>query len=198
MPEGEDQPITNIRGEKVALGPLEKRLLPEYRRWINDFTTTRSLDMPPRPMTTEQEERWYETSANSESSIIFTIYALPELRPVGSTGLHKVDHRNRSADFGIILGEKEYRGRGLGTETTTLMLDYAFTALGLHNVTLSVHEFNRTGLRAYEKAGFEEIGRRRECRTMGGKLWDEVYMDALSTEFESPVLGEILTPDEPR
>lgn len=197
MAEGEE-PITNIRGEKAALGPLEKKLLPEYRRWINDFGTTRTLDMPPRPMTVEQEENWYQTNANSQSSIIFTIYALPELAPVGSAGLNNIDYRNRSASFGIVIGEAGYRGRGIGTETTTLILDYAFTALGLHNVTLSVYEFNRAGLRAYEKAGFREIGRRRECRTMGGKVWDEIYMDALSTEFESPVLGGILVPDEPR
>ena len=46
---------------------------------------------------------------------------------------------------------------------------------------------NPAGIRAYQKAGFKEIGRRRECRMMGGKLWDEVYMDCLSSEFERPV-----------
>jgi hypothetical protein len=54
-----------------------------------------------------------------------------------------------------VLGEADYRGRGL---------DYAFTALGLHNVMLSVHEFKHAGRRAYGKAGFREVGRRRECR----------------------------------
>lgn len=46
---------------------------------------------------------------------------------------------------------------------------------------------NLTGIKAYQKAGFNEIGRRRECRMMGGKLWDEVHMDCLSSEFERPV-----------
>ena len=78
------------------------------------------------------------------------------------------------------------------------MLDYAFTALGLPNVMLTVYEFNRIGIRAYEKAGFRELGRRRQCRMMGGNLWDEVYMDCLSTEFESPVLERVFTPDRPR
>jgi hypothetical protein len=56
-----------------------------------------------------------------------------------------VDHRNRSATFGILIGEPECRGKGYGTETTRLMLDYAFTALGLHNVMLTVFEFNPAG-----------------------------------------------------
>ena len=46
---------------------------------------------------------------------------------------------------------------------------------------------NLAGIKAYERAGFKEIGRRRECRMMGGKLWDEIYMDCLSSEFERPV-----------
>ncbi len=78
------------------------------------------------------------------------------------------------------------------------MLDYAFTALGLHNVMLTVFEFNPAGLRAYEKAGFREFGRRRQSRFMGGRLWDEVYMQCLAPDVASPVLARILTPDEPR
>lgn len=144
-------------------------------------------------MTAEQEESWYEGRVKTENAAMFTIYALPDLNPVGNTGLHGVDYRNRNATFGIILGEAGYRGRGLGTETATLMLDYAFTALGLHNVMLSVYEFNEAGWRAYEKAGFKEIGRRRQCRYMGGKTWDEIFMDCLSAEFESPVLGDIFS-----
>ena len=29
---------------------------------------------------------------------------------------------------------------------------------------------------------------------MGGRLWDEVYMDCLATEFQSPVLRRLLVP----
>lgn len=192
---GDTGPIINIVGEKVALGPLERKLLPEYRRWINDFETVRTLDAAPSPMTAEQEEAWYEARAKADNEALFTIHPLPDLRPAGTAGLHRIDYRNRSAAFGIVIGEAEYRDQGLGTETARLVLDYAFTALGLHNVMLSVYEFNYAGRRAYEKAGFQEIGRRRECRFMGGRMWDEIFMDRLSTGFESPVLGGIFSAD---
>jgi RimJ/RimL family protein N-acetyltransferase len=78
------------------------------------------------------------------------------------------------------------------------MLDYAFSALGLHNVMLLVFEFNRAGRRAYEKAGFREFGRRRQCRAGGGRLWDIIYMECLSTEFTSPLLARTLAPDTSR
>lgn len=128
----------------------------------------------------------------------FTIYERPTWRPIGNTGLHRIDYRDRTAEFGILIGEAECRGKGYGTETARLMLDYAFTAIGLNNVLLRVHEHNLAGRRAFEKAGYREIGRRRQCRFMGGRFWDEIYMDCLASEFTNPVLGRVFTPDAPR
>src|SRR5205807_9599132 len=104
----------------------------------------------------------------------------------------------RTAEYGILIGEADARGKGYGTQVTTLMLDYAFVALGLHSVMLRVYAYNLAGKRAYEKAGFREFGRRRESKLMGGRLWAQIYMEALATEFESPLLARLFVPDEPR
>ena len=37
-PPEQDAPILNITGEKVALGPARRDLLPLYLKWMNDFT----------------------------------------------------------------------------------------------------------------------------------------------------------------
>ena len=191
------RPVLNVVGDRVALGPLRRDLLPTYRRWINDFGVLRTLGvLPPGPTTLEQEAAWYEARADDEAR--FTVYERATWAPIGNTGLRGIDHRNRSAAFGILIGEPSARGRGHGTEATRLVLDYAFTALGLHSVMLAVAEFNLAGRRAYERAGFRESGRRRQCRWLGGRLWDDVYMDCLASEFASPVLARVLAPDEPR
>jgi len=182
-----EEPILNVVGELVALGPLRRDLLPLYQRWINDLGTMRTLGVPPLPMTSEKEQDWYDRQSKTEDDVPFTIYERETLRPIGNTGLHGVDFRNSTATFGILIGEPECRGKGYGTEATRLMLDFAFTALGLHNVMLTVLEFNPAGIKAYERAGFKTFGRRRKCRVLGGQLWDEIYMDCLSSEFERPV-----------
>jgi diamine N-acetyltransferase len=185
-----DRPVINIEGALVALGPLCRDLLPLYQRWINDFSALRTLGaLPPRPTTLEQESAWYESEQTNR--IAFTIYERATWQPIGNTSLHEVDYRNRSAVFGILIGETAARGKGYGTEATRLMLDYAFSALGLHSVMLTCAAFNQAGLRAYAKAGFREFGRRRQCRWLGGRVWDDVYMDCLASEFESPVLARV-------
>lgn len=194
---GQYPPVMTIVGDGVALGPLRRDLLPVYQRWINDPATQRAYETL-RPTTLEQVEAWYERQQADESRARFTVYERVTGQPIGNTGLYEINLYDRTAEFGIMLGEPSARGKGYGTETTRLVLDYAFTVLRLHNVRLEALEFNEPALHAYRKAGFKEFGRRREVFWMDGRWWDEVYMDCLSTEFESPVLGKIYTPEAPR
>jgi diamine N-acetyltransferase len=201
--ESEQSPATNISiinfsGQRTALGPLRKDLIPVYTRWRNDFSVQRTFGDLPQPVTLDERARWFEDQQKSEDAHWFTIYQLDPFRPIGTTDLFNIDYRYGIAQFGMLIGEENARGVGLGTEVVQLMLDYAFTALGLHNVMLTVSEYNLAGRRAYEKAGFQEFGRRREADMIGGQRYDEIYMDCVSTGFESPVLASVFTPDAPR
>lgn len=184
-------PVLNIVGERMALGPLCRSLVSLYQRWVNNFETQRTLGNTPRPQTHDAITTLYERGTAAINGAQFTIYEKTDLRPIGITELKEIDHRNRTAEYVIFIGEPEARGRGYGTEVTRLMLDYAFTALGLHNVLLTVFEFNLGARRAYEKAGFKEIGRRRQAFLMGGRYWDVIYMDCLASEFTSPLLARV-------
>lgn len=186
-----EQPIINILGEKVALGPLRRDLLPLYQRWINDFEVTRTLAVGLFPMTFEQEAAWYDRPKRDRDAV-FTIYERDSLRPIGNAGLHQIDRGHRTAEFGIMIGEKDCWDKGYGTEVARLMLEYGFVALSLHNIMLRAYSFNQRGIRAYEKAGFKPIGRRREARRFGGKPYDESLMDCLATEFQGTALPKLL------
>lgn len=189
--ESGEPPTLNVEGDLVALGPLRRDLLPLYTRWINDLAAVRTLGAF-LPITLEGETKWYDEWATSEKTVPFTVYTRQGLRPIGTASLFEVDHRNRTAVFGIFIGDGEYRGKGYGTETTRLVLDYAFAVLGLHNVMLTVFDFNPAGL------SFKELGRRRQSYRMGGELRDEIFMQCLSDEFESPLFGRAFAPDDPQ
>jgi RimJ/RimL family protein N-acetyltransferase len=178
------KPVITIIGERVALGTQERELLPLFHRWHNDWATRRTLDDAPRPWTLDAEGPW-NASLQQPENAVFTIYerTAPDgtaLRPIGETGLYGIDDRNRTAEFGILIGEADARDKGYGTETARLVLDYAFTVLRLHNVLLDVASFNPAAIRAYEKAGFRAIGKRRECWLLNGTFYDKVYMECLA------------------
>ncbi len=189
--------MVNIEGRLIALGPLRRDLLPFYQRWINSFATQRTVAQVPRPWTLEQEQQWIDGQLTASAEAAFTIYEKASTRPIGTTSLVAIDHRNGTAEFGILIGESDCRGKGYGTEAATLMLDYAFTALGLRNVLLRVMSFNLAGLRAYQKTGFKEIGRWREAHLMNGRRYDVVLMDCVASEFQSKNLTRDFTPNRP-
>jgi diamine N-acetyltransferase len=178
------EPIVSILGERVALGPERADLLPTVRGWLDDFTVRRTLGGPPLPYTHEAMAALYAEGDDSGRRALFLIYRRADWCPLGFTAWQGIDRHNRTAEFVIAIGAANCRGQGYGTEATRLMLDYAFNGLGLHSVMLTVYATNPAGLRAYTKAGFREIGRRRQSYLQGGTLWDTIYMDCLARDFD--------------
>lgn len=175
-------PIISIRGEKVALGPLDRWFIPLQTAWINDLPTTRTLGADARPRTEAEHERWFEHRTTGDH-ITFAVFDLADMAPVGSVGLFAIDRRHGTCELGVGILDPGRRGKGLGTEAVILITDYAIRDLGMHNVQLSVLAFNAAGIRAYRKAGFREYGRRREAWLHNGRRWDMVYMQVLATEW---------------
>jgi len=191
MEQATQEPVLSIVGEKVALGPIRRDLVPLYQRWMNDFEVTRTLGASLHPFTLEAEEAWYEGASKRGNCARFTLYAREENRPIGNTGLEQIDLANRTAEFGILIGEKACWNKGYGTETARLMLDYGFNVLTLHHIYLRVHSNNARGIRAYTRAGFREAGRLREARRIGRQVHDVILMDCLATEFGESRLAHL-------
>jgi len=194
-PSENETPLVNILGEKVALGPAMRSQIPTIYRWSNDFRVSVLSGDPLRPVSLESLYAEYDRQNAKEEPIQkwveFSMYERASMRFIGLTSLRRLDYRNRTATFGIIIGEKDCWHKGYGTEATKLMLDYGFTVLNMHNIELSSYAYNEVALKAYIKAGFREIGRRREAHRWRDRVYDEVIMDCLATEFEgtgTPVL----------
>jgi len=174
-----------VSGERAALGSLEREHLARLSRWFNDPEVRRGLAH--RGIVNEDAETaWYErmTAAAGEprpTEVPFAIHDAADGELVGVCGLENIDHNFSRADFGIFLGQR--RGAGIGADATRLVLDWAFTIIGLHNVMLESYEFNDQAIRAYERAGFQVIGRRRDAVRALGRRWDSVLMDATAEGF---------------
>lgn len=177
-------PILNMRGESVGLGPLRAELLDTYQRWLNDFDLLAMVDRRFRPLTENWIQSWYDRQSRAVSdSLVFTIWDLATMKPIGNTALQDIDSRTRTAEFGIFIADPEYRGSGRGTEATRLLLRFAFDTLALENVMLRVYEYNERAIAVYTQVGFKEIGRRRGAQRHQGRAWDIVLMDITPEDF---------------
>jgi RimJ/RimL family protein N-acetyltransferase len=176
------QPIVFLQGRRIYFRPLEVADTPTCQRWINDLGTRQYL-LNVRPLTEVEERRFIEGIADRKDDVIVGIVTRSGHRLIGSTGLHAVCWTDRRATFGIMIGEPSFRGKGYGTEATTLMLKHAFETLNLNRVDLDVYDFNAPGIRAYEKAGFVREGVMRQFRFAHGRYADVFRYSILADEY---------------
>jgi RimJ/RimL family protein N-acetyltransferase len=84
---------------------------------------------------------------------------------------------------GIAIGERDFWGRGYGTEAMQLVLGYAFLELNLRRVSLALHAYNERALKSYEKAGFKLEGVMRGEVLREGRRTDTLFMGILREEW---------------
>jgi RimJ/RimL family protein N-acetyltransferase len=115
----------------------------------------------------------------------FAIRTLADDRLIGLIGLYTIFQSQREAFMGIQIGEREYWGKGYGTDALRVLLCYAFDELNLLRVSLSVLDGNERATRSYEKCGFRYEGRERQAWSYDGRRWDELYMGLLREEWQT-------------
>ncbi len=102
-----------------------------------------------------------------------------EDRLIGNASIFDVSHIHQNATIGLFIGDAGDRGKGYGQETVKLLVDYGFRFLNLNNIMLKVFSANTPAIRAYQKCGFREFGRRTRCFFVEGKWHDEIFMEIL-------------------
>lgn len=169
-----------LTGKRLYLSPISAEDAEQYTRWMNDLSITVRLGSSALTITLAGEREWIDKNSGNYQ---FAIVRLEDDRLLGNCGIEAIDHIHQTADVGIFLGEEEFRNKGFGTEALNLLAEYGFQYLNLHSLMLRVFSFNERAMACYRKAGFREIGRRRECYFLRGQFCDAVYMDLLREEW---------------
>lgn len=116
------------------------------------------------------------------------IYEVKQLRlcvtnEAGSTlgliDLFDFDPRNLRAGIGIVILDKDDRNKGIGTEAISLLTDYAFGTLGLHQVYANVLEDNSASRHLFEKLGFEHTGTKKSWTHVEGGYKDQLLFQKI-------------------
>ncbi|MFH2103948.1 MAG: GNAT family protein [Chloroflexota bacterium] len=174
-----------LHGELVRLTVEDPETLAKLvSQWSADSEYSRLLDWDPaRRSSIKTIQKWIEKQYENDNCHAFSIRTLADDRIIGEIGLDGIRWAHRDAFVGIGLGEREYWGKGYGTDAMRVILRYAFTELNLQRVTLDVFDYNPRALRSYDKAGFILEGRQRGALLREGRRWDVIYMGILKEDW---------------
>ncbi len=172
-----------LEGERIVLRRHSPDNLRAFQRWYADPEVVRLTRYQDGPMRREEIERFFAARALGADSLAMAIHVRSTDRLIGTCALSQLDADNGSALFHITIGEKDAWGGGYGTEAARLMVDHAFSGLGLHRVGLTVFSFNERAIRSYRSVGFVVEGRAREAIWRDGRWWDEISMSLLDSDW---------------
>ncbi|MFU1797442.1 GNAT family N-acetyltransferase [Paenibacillus azoreducens] len=173
-----------FESSRVRLRKMTEEDTELYHKWRNDVdvmhSTNPSLDVYSMEATKEFVDHVILGAPAAKSYIM--VEKGNEI-PIGIVSLIGIDYKNRNAECIIDIGEKEYWGKGYGSEGLKLLLDYAFYEMNLHRVSLSVFSFNDRAIHLYTKIGFQQEGSSRQCLFRDGEWHDIIHMGLLQNEY---------------
>ncbi len=173
-------------GDRIYLSPRESsdEEIEKFTQWMNDFQVTDYIGRTSQLINSVGEKEYLESSTKIESSRHFDIVELNTDKLIGTISLENINWIERSAVFGIFIGDEEYRGNRYGQESINLILEYGFKYLNLHSIRLDLLAINERAHKCYRNCGFKDTGRAREEIFLNGKYYDKLHMDILENEFQ--------------
>lgn len=177
----------NIQGKQVTLRAIEREDLPRLQCFSNDPEIQLVLGGWHFPSSGLQMEKWWEQVQSDQLNQRFAIDT-PDHGLIGTANLVNINWKDRNAFHGLLIGEKEIRGKGYGADTVMAMMRYVFEELGLERLDGSIIEYNKASLAMYVgKCGWKEEGRKRNWYWRQGRYWDQIIVGINRDEYQELV-----------
>lgn len=169
-------------GQNVYLRILEESDIPLTTKWVNDQEIGEIMGYLPVKSLAAQLQ-WYKGVMNDTSRYIFAVCDKNTDEHIGNVGLGNIDYVHRHAMFNIFLVKRENRSKGIGTEVTKLLLDFAFFRLNLNKVYLRTSARFIEANKMYQKIGFVQEGVLRQHYYTNGVYEDKILYSILKDEY---------------
>lgn len=168
--------------DDIVLRAIEPKDLEFIRTYVNDYELYSTYtDSPVTPKSYKEVEDW--SKRRHESIISFAIALQNGDNIIGTCQLREIDHFNGTSYLSIILGDKNFLGKGYGTKALDLLLSYGFNELNLRKISLRVYEDNKGAIKLYKKCAFTEEGLLKEEIYRQGSFSNQIQMSVLKEEF---------------
>ena len=173
--------IPTLETERLKLEPISiKYCSNKYVNWLNDPEIYKYLD---NGGSYTYNSLFDYLTKNTEQPIFFWAVIIKEDNThIGNIKVDPINKRNRTGEFGILMGDKKKWGQGYAKEATKAVIDYCFKVLELRKITLGVIKDNIGAVKLYQNLGFETEGIYKMHGIYNGKFCDALRMAKFNLE----------------
>jgi len=171
-----------IEGQRIYLKILtEQNATPEYCAWLNDKIVNQYLET--RKATIVGLKKYIKEKNNNPNCLFLGIFFKKKQIHIGNIKLEPIDFENSKATIGMLIGAKDFWGKGIGTEAIKLLVDYGFKNLNLKEINLGVISENKVAIKVYKKVGFKINSIEKEPIEHDNKLFDAIMMSIKNEKY---------------
>ena len=173
-----------IEGKNISLIAPNIKYINLHAKWDND-PDFRHVSRNYLPISPEAFKKFFDKKQpNPPNDIFLNIWHKHDKKLIGYAGFNHIQWANAIADIGLMIGEKEYWGKDIGTEAVALLLEYGFNELSLFKITGGMFHINVGSWRVAEKVGMtREIVLKKQAY-MKGTYVDEYQYCMFKDEWE--------------
>ncbi len=147
---------------KVTLASKRRSDAPRDYRWQTDAELMALSGHQPLAIPFAEYLTRYDAGEQKPKTLFLSILTAPEGRHIGNCAVYDTDRTKGEASVGITIGEREYWGRGYGTDALKALLDYVFNGMEIRFINLKTLAENQRARHCFEKCGFQECGNLKE------------------------------------
>lgn len=164
-----------LETERLVLKLMDGEDEQEIVKWRNRKEIIDNL-FTNKGITLSQHRNWFESYIKTNSRIEFVITKKEDNKKIGTIGLSSIDCKNQKAEYGILIGEKDERGKGYAKEASFGIVKYGFEELNLQKIYLKAFSDNINAINLYIKLGFKQEGVLKREIFKNGKFKDVIIM----------------------
>ena len=147
---------------------------------MRDDDVTRYLEVRFAPPDAAALELFIKRMNDSTDNLLLGLFPSADAeRHIGNIKLGPIDSRHAVAAIGVLIGDKDYWGRGFAAESVAAVAELGFSDFGLERVEAGFYADNVASQRAFKRAGFVEEGRLIAARRLGDTRTVEILMARL-------------------
>jgi RimJ/RimL family protein N-acetyltransferase len=104
-------------------------------------------------------------------------------RAIGLIGVHGIDWKNRVGMTETVIGEKQFRDKGYGSEAQMALLHHAFDTMNLRKLWAVIYGFNKGSQAYHAKCGYQVEGVQRGHIFADGEYHDLILMGVFREDW---------------
>lgn len=173
-----------LSGERIYLREVRLSDVTErYYAWLNDPEVYQFLETRFVPRSIENIADFVRRMDSCENEPFFAICTKDSDLHVGNIKLGPINWHHRNADISLLIGDRDYWGKGIASEAIGLITDYGFKMRNLNKLKAGCYAENIGSAKAFERCGYLREGLLRSHAISNGRCHDVILLGITACDY---------------